>query len=156
MCQQIVAAIKGAQMLRGLTTIRFHTADLAAAKRWYTELLGIEPYFDRPGYFEFRLGDFEAELGVIDARYAPAGSQDAPGGAIVYWHVDDVESVAGRLIELGATVWEPVRVRGEGFVTASVVDPFGNILGVMQNPHYREIVEKVRAARSVTAEPDLD
>src|SRR3954469_740852 len=108
-------------MLRGMPTVSFYAAHRGGAKRWYTDLLALEPYFDRPGYFEFRLGDFEAELGVIDARYAPAGSQDAPGGAIVYWHVDDVESVAGRLIELGATVWEPVRVRGEGFVTASVV-----------------------------------
>src|SRR3954452_22641119 len=143
-------------MLRGLSTVSFYAADHEEAKRWYTALLGVEPYFDRPGYFEFRLGDFEAELGVIDARYAPEGAQDSPGGAIVYWHVDDVESVVGRLIELGATVWEPMRIRGEGFVTASVVDPFGNILGVMQNPHYRDVMEKVRAAGSLTAEPERD
>jgi hypothetical protein len=34
------------QTLRGLTIVRFHSADHAAAKRWYTELLGIEPYYD--------------------------------------------------------------------------------------------------------------
>jgi predicted enzyme related to lactoylglutathione lyase len=143
-------------MLRGLSTVSFYAADHEEAKRWYTELLGTEPYFDRPGYFEFRLGDFEAELGIIDARYAPAGSQRPPGGGIVYWHVDDVDSVLARLIELGATVWEPLRIRGDGYVTASVVDPFGNILGVMQNPHYLEVVAKVGAAGSAGGSPDPD
>jgi hypothetical protein len=27
-----------------------------------------------------------------------------------------------------------------GFITASVVDPFGNILGIMYNPHYLEVL----------------
>ncbi len=64
-------------MLRGLATVSFYADDLAAAKAWYTELLGIEPYFERPGppeppaYYEFRLGDYQHELGIIDSRYAP-------------------------------------------------------------------------------------
>ena len=62
------------QMLRGLTTVSFWAADLAAAKKWYAELLGIDLYFERPGYAEFRLGDYQHELGLIDSRYAPAGS----------------------------------------------------------------------------------
>ena len=38
--------------------------------------------------------------------------------------------------------YEPVTARGDsGFRTASVVDPFGNILGVMHNPHYLEMLE---------------
>jgi hypothetical protein len=32
------------------------------------------------------------------------------------------------------------RDRGEGFVTAAVVDPFGNVLGIMDNPHYLEVL----------------
>ncbi len=31
-------------MLRGLTTVNFFADDVTAAQRWYTELLGIEPY----------------------------------------------------------------------------------------------------------------
>lgn len=34
-------------MLRGLTTVNFFADDLSAARDWYTELLGIEPYFAR-------------------------------------------------------------------------------------------------------------
>src|SRR5436190_15881172 len=118
-------------MLRGLTTVSFWAADLAAAKQWYTELFGVEPYFERPGYFEFRLGDYQHELGVIDSRYAPSASAAGPAGAIVYWHVDDVAATLARLLAMGAQAHQPLTERGVGFVTASVVDPFGNILGIM-------------------------
>jgi hypothetical protein len=49
----------------------------------------------------------------------------------MHWHVDDVPAAVTRLLELGATEYQPVTVREAGFVTASVVDPFGNILGLM-------------------------
>ena len=41
---------------------------------------------------------------------------------------------------MGAREHLPVTERGHGFVTASVVDPFGNILGIMANPHYLEVL----------------
>jgi predicted enzyme related to lactoylglutathione lyase len=133
--------------LRGFATVNFWADDVPAAMDWYAQLLGVEAYFQRPGpdgkpaYAEFRVGDFEAELGIIDRRFAPAGASTEPGGAIVYWHVDDLEATVSRLLSLGATEFEPITPRGDsGFVTASVVDPFGNLLGVMFNPHYVEIV----------------
>ena len=94
-------------MLRGVATISFWADDLEAAKRWYVELLGVEPYFQRPGYFEFRLGDLQAELGLIDRRYAPPGAATGPGGAVVYWHVDDLNPelyayVLEQLLDAGA------------------------------------------------------
>ena len=129
-------------MLRGLTTITFYADDVAAAQRWYEDLLGLTAYFVRPevgppAYVEFRLGDDENELGIVDRRYARPGPSE-PGGAIVYWHVDDVEATMAALLRAGATAYEPATERGPGFVTASVVDPFGNILGVMYNAHYIE------------------
>lgn len=127
-------------MLRGLTTVSFWAADLDAAKSWYTELLGVEPYFQRPGYVEFRLGDYQHELGLIDSSYAPAEAGTGPGGAVVYWHVDDVSAALGRLLALGAKEYEPLTERGPGFVTASVTDPFGNVLGVMHNRHYLDVL----------------
>jgi predicted enzyme related to lactoylglutathione lyase len=132
-------------MLRGVTTVRFHAADLSAATRWYAELLGIEPYFERPGYVEFRLGDYQHELGLLDSSYRPLlggadGSATGPAGVVVYWHVDDLPVTYERLLAMGATQHEPPREFGEGFVGASVVDPFGNILGIMCNRHYLEVL----------------
>jgi predicted enzyme related to lactoylglutathione lyase len=129
-------------MLRGLTTVSFWAADLAAAKEWYADLLGIDPYFERPGYIEFRLGDYQHELGVIDSRYAPDGAATGPAGAIVYWHVEDVAAALDKLLSMGARQYQPLTERGAGFITASVVDPFGNILGVMYNPHYLEVLSR--------------
>lgn len=131
--------------LRGFATINYWADDVAAAAAWYTELLGVEPYFQRPGpdgalaYAEFRIGDNEAELGLVSRAFAPPGLPTEPAGALMYWHVDDLEGMVARLLELGATEFQPVTARGGlGFVTASVVDPFGNVLGVMYNPHYVE------------------
>ena len=114
-------------------------------------MLGIEPYFERPGaqgpaYYEFRVGDYQHELGLIDRRYAPAGATTGPAGAIAYWHVDDPSATLEKLIGMGAREYEAVTVRGEGFVTASVVDPFGNVLGVMHNRHYLEVLASIGAA----------
>ena len=137
-------------MLRGLTTVSIFADDLEAAQAWYTDLLGIEPYFHVPGaYYEFRIGDYQHELGIIDRRFAPAGA-GGPQGQVVYWHVDDVEATLERLRELGATVFEDVRDRGHGFVTATVVDPFGNLLGVMTNPHYLDVLQARAAAGAET------
>ncbi|MER6947529.1 VOC family protein [Nonomuraea sp. NPDC000554] len=132
-------------MLRGLTTVSFFADDVTAAARWYTELLGIEPYFTRPAkgtpaYVEFRIGDHQHELGIIDSRFACRPRSEEAGGAVTYWHVDDVETAFERLLSLGATAYEEPVERGPGFVTASVVDPFGNVLGVMYNQHYLEVV----------------
>jgi predicted enzyme related to lactoylglutathione lyase len=132
--------------LRGLATTCFYAADLTAARKWYAEFLGIDSYFafpqtGDPAYIEFRIGDYEHELGFIDLKYAPATTTAGPGGAVAFWHVDDIEVVFQKLIAMGAKEYEPVTKRGEnGFVTASVIDPFGNILGIMYNPHYLEIL----------------
>lgn len=133
-----------AQTLRGLASVGFFAPDLVAAKKWYTELLGIEPYFVRPesgppGYIEFRIGDYQHELGILDSKYAPKGAATIPGGAVVSWHVDDVAATLEKLKAMGAKEYEPL-TNHEGFITASVVDPFGNILGITYNPHYLEVL----------------
>lgn len=131
-------------MLRGFATVSYYADDKEAASAWYADLLGLEPYFSVPGpdggvaYYEFRVGDYEDELGLIDARFAPPGAREQPGGEIIYWHVDDLQGSYERLLSLGATSYQPPIERGPGFVTAAVVDPFGNILGVMYNAHYLE------------------
>jgi predicted enzyme related to lactoylglutathione lyase len=132
-------------MLRGFATISYWADDLEAARDWYAELLGVQPYFVRPeegppAYVEFRIGDYQHELGIIDRRYAPEGAASGPGGVVMYWHVDDVAATFERLLSMGAREYQPITPREAGWITASVVDPFGNVLGIIYNPHYLEVL----------------
>jgi predicted enzyme related to lactoylglutathione lyase len=136
--------------LRGMATVTYFADDVKAARKWYSEVLGIEPYFHKPdannpAYVEFRLGDYQHELGIIDKKYQPKGATAGPGGAVLFWHVDDIEAAHQKLLDMGCKEYEPITKRGEGFVTASLIDPFGNILGIMYNPHYLEILESTAA-----------
>jgi predicted enzyme related to lactoylglutathione lyase len=129
-------------MFRGPATLNLYAADMPAAIAWYSELFGSEPYFRRPeegptAYAEWRIGDLGTEVGIIDAAWAPYPVGSA-SGAVLHWAVEDVEVAYRHLLELGATSVQGPTPRGEGFVTASAVDPFGNVLGVMENPHYEQ------------------
>jgi len=126
---------------RGLTTVTYYAQDLGTAIKWYTKVVGVEPYLVFPdGYAEFRLGDFLHELG-IEARSAPPESRD---GVVVYWAVDDAAAAYKRLLNLGATPHSEPNERGPGYTTASVIDPFGNIFGVMTNAHYLAVLDEAR------------
>jgi len=134
--------------LKGLATVSFFADNLQEAKKWYTEFLGIDPYYifpdkENPAYIEFRIGDFEHELGIIDKKYQPKLASDKIGGTVVFWHVDDIKKTFEKLVKMGATEYEKITEREDGFITASVVDPFGNILGIMYNPHYLEILKSM-------------
>ena len=90
------------QTLRGLSTVNFYAQNHDAAKKWYTEFLGIEPYFSAPRYVEFRIGDYPHELGIIDNCYASNAEVKESAGAVVYWHVDDLKTIFDRIISMGA------------------------------------------------------
>ncbi len=131
-------------MLRGLTTITYSADDVGAAADWYSAVLGVEPYFRKDfagalAYVEFRIGDYSHELGILDRRYI-GPTPENQGGTVAYWAVDDVQAAYDRLIEHGAAPHQPVTEQGPGFITASVIDPFGNPLGVMFNQHYLDVV----------------
>lgn len=113
-------------MFLGLRTALYPTPDLAAGRAWYAQVLGIEPYFDQPFYVGFAVGGFELGL-VPDATPGDAGAQPL-------WGVDDIEGELTRLVALGATVIEAVTDVGEGIRVAAVRDPFGNRLGLIENP----------------------
>ncbi len=139
--------------MRGMCTVNLWADDLRAATRWYSELFGVAPYFDSeargrgPGYVEYRVGDYQHEVGLLDRRFAPAGLATERGGAILYWHVDDIHEALARVLALGAQLLEEIKERGPGFVTASVIDPFGNVLGLMYNRHYLDVFGEQRAGR---------
>ena len=115
-------------MILGLRTAIYPVADLDAAKRWYTEMLGQPPYFDRPFYVGYSVGGFE--LGLLP------GGQPGTAGPQPLWGVADIVSAYARLLELGATEIEPVTEVGDGIKVAAVRDPFGNRFGLIENPHF--------------------
>lgn len=119
-------------MFLGLRTVAYQVPDLEAAKIWYAKVLGFEPYFDEPYYVGFNVGGFELGLHPVEE-----GDQLGIGGATVYWGVDDIEDAIGRLLEHGAILHGEIQDVGEGILVASVVDPFGNLLGVIRNPHFQ-------------------
>jgi len=115
-------------MILGLRTAIVPTPDLAAGKAWYAQAFETPPYFDEPFYVGFNIGGFE--LGLI-----PDG-QPGAAGAQPYWGVADIHSELARLIALGATPQQPATEVGGGIFVASVGDPFGNTLHLIQNPHF--------------------
>jgi len=114
--------------IQGLRTVAYHVGDLAAAKAWYSRVLEREPYFDQPFYVGYEVGGFE--LGLV-----PDG-QPGAGGTVAYWGVPDAAAELRRLESLGAAVRDPLQDVGEGILTATVADPFGNVFGVIENPHF--------------------
>jgi predicted enzyme related to lactoylglutathione lyase len=129
-------------MFRGLTSFQAFVDDVATAERWYSELLGIEPYFRSedaglpPGHVGFRVGDYQSELGVTDRKLASDGLGTGPGGTVTYWQVDDVTAAFDRLLSMGAKALQSPTELSKGFMIASVVDPFGNVLGLRFDPNF--------------------
>ncbi len=115
----------------GLRTVIYHVEDLDAAKAWYAEVLGFEPYFDEPFYVGFEVGGYELGLNPNLDEATPGA-----GGVLAYWGVADADAAFARLLELGAEKHVPVSDVGGGIRVASVRDPFGNLLGVIENPHF--------------------
>ena len=114
----------------GLRTTIYHAPDLAKAKSWYSKILGIEPYFDQPFYVGFNVGGYELGLDPDPS------SSGGPGGVVVYWGVSDAVAALNRLLSLGATERTNVQDVGEGIRVATVLDPFGNVFGLIENPQF--------------------
>jgi len=74
-------------------------------------------------------------LGALLRRLQRGG---LPGNnAVAYWGVPDAHVAYARLVGLGAREKSAIREVGGGILVGTVVDPFGNILGIIQNPHFK-------------------
>ncbi len=113
-------------MFNKLRTVVYHVNDLEAAKKWYAEATGIQPYFDEPFYVGFNINGSELGLDPDNTGVTP-GNQCYP-----FWSVDDLDAVLTKLTELGAVITQPkTNVGGPTFV-ATVQDPFGNYVGLIE------------------------
>ena len=118
-------------MFLGLRTAIYPVEDLAKAKSWYAKVIGIQPYFDQPFYVGFNVGGFELGLDP-DTTKVSRGSTP-----IAYWGVANAKEAYGRLLAQGAAAHTDVRDVGGNILVGAVTDPFGNILGLIENPYFK-------------------
>lgn len=118
-------------MLLGLRTVVYHVEDLQKAKEWYKRAFGIEPYFDEPYYVGFNVGGYELGL---DPDVAGAKRGNTP---VAYWGVTDIATAYEDLVAAGAKPVEHIKDVGEHIQVATLLDPFGNTIGIIENPHFR-------------------
>ena len=118
-------------MFQGLRTVIYHVPDLAAAKAWYASAFNTQPYFDQPFYVGFSVGGYELGL------HPDVSGVTFGNNAVTYWGVPNIEEAMTHMKKCGAvTRSEPMDV-GEGIKVASVADPWDNVIGIIENPHFR-------------------
>ena len=118
-------------MMLGLRTAIYHVPDLQRAKAWYAKAFGVVPYFDEPFYVGFNIGGYELGLDP-DTSTVGAGAR----GVVAYWGVADVQLAVDHFTNAGASLLSPVHDVGDGIRVATVADPFGNPVGLIENPHF--------------------
>ena len=121
-------------MIKGLRTCIYPAPDLAKAKAWYELVFERKPYFDEPFYVGFDVGGFELGL-VPDAEAGNAGAK-------ALWGVDDIQQEIQRLRTAGITIVGEIQDVGGGIKVVDINDPFGNLVGLIENPQFR--AEKVQ------------
>ncbi len=118
-------------MFLGLRTASYRVNDINKGKEWYSAVLGFGPYFDQPFYVGFNVAGYELGLQPVEDE-----GGDKAEGSVAFWGVADCAAACARLIELGATQNQDVQDVGEGIKVATVKDPFGNVLGIIENPNF--------------------
>ena len=116
---------------QGLRTVIYHVPDLDRAKAWYSAAFGVLPYFEAPFYVGFNIGGFELGLDP-DMSGVKAGSN-----VEAYWGVANADAAFRDLVGKGAQAHTPVREVGGGIRVATLTDPFGNVIGIIENPHFQ-------------------
>jgi len=111
----------------GLKTVIFPVKDLDRSKAVFTALLGAAPDMDEPYYVSFTAAGGQ-HLGLN-----PRGHDEGMAGPVGYWHVDDIAASLAALIEAGADAGQPVTDVGPGRRIATVTDPDGNVIGLLQD-----------------------
>ena len=118
-------------MVKGLGTVIYPVADLNRAKGWYSAVFQQEPYFDQPFYVGFNIAGYELGLDPNSTV-----SQPGRGGSVAYWRVEKIENAVQHFAAAGATVVAAAQDVGEGIKVATITDPFDNLIGLIENPHF--------------------
>jgi predicted enzyme related to lactoylglutathione lyase len=111
---------------QGIKTVLHPVSDVAKAKEVYAALLGIAPQTDSEYYVGFDVAG--QHIGLL-----PGGGPQGLTSPVAYWHVPDIEAKLAEVIAAGATVKDPAQDVGGGRLVATVTDPDGNVLGLIQD-----------------------
>jgi predicted enzyme related to lactoylglutathione lyase len=114
-------------MTQGIKTVLHPVSDLATAKPVYSALLGVPPDPDSSYYVGFEAAG--QHIGLV-----PGGGPQGMTSPVTYWEVADIEAKLAEVTAAGATVKDPARDVGGGRLVATVTDPDGNVLGLLQDP----------------------
>jgi predicted enzyme related to lactoylglutathione lyase len=115
-------------MVQGRGTVIYQVSDLPRAKAWYAQAFRQEPYFDQPFYVGFNIRGYE--LGLDPDSDGP---KPGPGGSVAYWRVQSLATALQHFAATGARVVAPSKDVGGGVKVATVADPFGNLIGLIEN-----------------------
>jgi lactoylglutathione lyase len=116
----------------GLRTTIYKVGDIQKATEWYSKAFETNPYFNESFYVGFNIHGYE--LGLQPEENL---TQNKSESVVSYWGVKNIQETFDRLIELGATANEkPENVGGE-LMTATVKDPFGNVIRLIYNPNFK-------------------
>jgi predicted enzyme related to lactoylglutathione lyase len=110
----------------GVKTVLHPVSDLTKAKAVYAALLGVPPTADASYYVGFDAAG--QHIGLV-----PGGAAQGMTGPVAYWHVPDIEAKLAEVTAAGATVKDAPRDVGGGRLVATVTDPDGNVLGLLQD-----------------------
>lgn len=117
--------------MQGLRTTIYFVTDIKAATKWYSDLFEVKPYFEADCYVGFNVGGYELGLWFQEDNYEKKAS------VVSYWGVEDMQASFKKLTATGAKVYEEIVDVGEGILMASIIDPWGNVLGIIYNPHFK-------------------
>ena len=112
--------------IQGIKTVLHPVSDLAAATPVYAALLGVAPQTQGPYYVGFEFAG--QHIGLV-----PGGRAQGMTSPVAYWHVADIEAKLAEVSAAGATVKEAAHDVGGGRLVATVTDPDGNVLGLLQD-----------------------
>jgi len=116
----------------GLRTAIYRVNDINAAKQWYARAFNTQPYFDEPFYVGFDIGGYE--LGLQPETAAPESKAES---VVAFWGVADIGEAYRHFTDAGAMPYEEPREVGGSIAVAKVKDPWGNLIGLIHNPHFK-------------------
>lgn len=115
----------------GLRTVIYKVSDITSAKTWYATVFATDPYFDEPFYVGFNIAGYELGLQPEEEN-----AEEKRESVVAYWGVNNVEEMYNRMLLLGAKEAEPPTNVGSDIIVATVKDPWDNVIGLIDNPHF--------------------